>query len=44
MPVPGWQQGLVTSLMLLPDPQLSGALLLEGGIPRNGRIKKKNNT
>ena len=40
-PAPGWQQGLVTSLMLLPDPQLSGALLLKGNIPRNGQIKKK---
>lgn len=39
--MPGWQQGLVTSLMLLPDPQLSGALLLEADIPYNGRIKKR---
>lgn len=38
-PVPGWQQGLVTSLMLLPDLQLSGALLLT--FPTMEELKKE---
>lgn len=39
LPVPGWQQGLVTSLMLFADLQISGMSLLEGDIPCNGRTK-----